>query len=167
MSIQETYSAETLIKKTIVEPTSGTAINTVQANSEFLPYSVESTVTFAELTTGTAEAHNLFKVTGAVALSVIGFCTTNLDGATATIKVGTALSDAGLIASTTATNIDANEIWHDATPDSSIEATSVVSKKIVSQDVIYTIGTAAITAGVIKFVCFWTPITEGSKVEVY
>lgn len=129
------------------------------------------TVTFAGGTTngvgdfdGTGNPVNLFTVTGSCLVRVLARCTTSLEGASATLRVGTALSDAGLIASTTATDIDANEIWHDATPDASVELSSVLTQKIVSQDIIATVGTANITAGVIEFTCMWLPLTPDSKV---
>ncbi len=129
------------------------------------------TVTFAGGTTnapgdhdGTGDPITLFTVTGACLVRILARCTTSLEGATATLRVGTALSDAGLIASTTATDIDANEIWHDATPDASVELSTVLTQKIVSQDIIATVGTANITAGVIEFVCYWFPLTPDSKV---
>jgi len=132
---------------------------------------VSKTITFAGGTTnaignhdGTGDPFTIFEVEGTVALKVLAICTTSLEGASATLRVGTALSDAGLIASTTATDIDANEIWHDATPDASVEATSVLTEKIVSQDVIGTVGTANITSGVITFTAIWKPLVDGSTV---
>lgn len=127
---------------------------------------LQKTVTFVASTTGSQNTHNLFKVTGVVAMSVFGVCKTSLAGASATIKVGTAISDAAMIAQTTATNIAENEIWHDSTPDASIELTSILTQKIVTQNIIYTIGTAAISAGVIDFYVLWEPISPDGKVEL-
>jgi hypothetical protein len=133
--------------------------------------SATKTMTFAGGTTndpgdfdGTGNPATLFTVTGTVLMRILARCTTNLAGASATLAVGTALSATGLIASTTATDIDANEIWHDATPDASVELTSVLTEKIVSQDVIQTVGTANITAGVIEYTCLWFPLSEDAKV---
>jgi hypothetical protein len=106
----------------------------------------------------------LFNVTGTVLLRVLAKCTEDLTGATATVEVGTSLLTNGLIVQTTATNIDANEIWHDATPDSSLEATSVLVQKIVSDNVRVTVGTADVTAGIIEFTALWFPLTPDSKV---
>jgi hypothetical protein len=114
---------------------------------------------------GTGNPATLFNVSGTVRMRVLAKCTVNLAGASATIEVGTALSTAGLIPLTTATEIDANEIWHDATtPDSSIEATTVLVEKIVSQDVIQTVKTANITAGSITYTCIWYPLSENAQV---
>lgn len=137
----------------------------------FGPFVATKTVTFAGGTAnnlgdfdGTGNPHTLFTVTGAIKCKLLAKCTTNLAGASATLSVGTALTAAGLIALTTGTDIDANEIWHDATPDASVEATTVLAEKIVSQDIIQTVGTANITSGVIEYTLFWYPLTEGSTV---
>lgn len=116
------------------------------------------------LSGGSAGKVPLFAVTGTVLMRVLAKCTESLVGNTATVEVGTALTTAGLIAQTTATDIDVNEIWHDATPDASVEASSVLAEKIVSQDVAVTVGTAAVTDGTISFTCFWYPLTEDGKV---
>src|SRR5688572_22193773 len=101
---------------------------------------------------GTGDPRTLFTVSGLVAVKIVGLCTVNLAGASATLEVGTALSSAGLIAQTTATDIDANDIWHDATPDASVEASTVMAEKLVFQDIIETVGTADITAGNVYYV---------------
>jgi len=133
--------------------------------------SVDKVMTFAGGTTndpgdltGTGNPATLFTVTGTVLLRILAKCTTNLAGATATLEVGTALSTAGLITQTIATDIDANEIWHDATPDNSIEATTVLTQKIVAQNVIQTVGTADITSGVIRYTALWYPLSQGASV---
>jgi hypothetical protein len=98
-------------------------------------------------------------------MKLFGFCTVDLVGATATIEVGTAKGTPALIAQSTATDIDANEIWHDATPDASVELSTVAAEKIVGQNVIQTVGTANITAGSITYVCLWRPLTANASVE--
>jgi hypothetical protein len=126
----------------------------------------EKTMTYAAgAGTGNVGTVALFTVTGRVMMKIFAFCTADIttDGA-ATVSVGTALSTAGLIASTTATAIDANEIWHDATPDSSIELSSVSTEKIVSQSIINTIATANMTGGTIVYVVHWRPVTQGASV---
>ena len=134
---------------------------------------LDKVMTFAGGTTndpgdydGTGNPATLFVVKGTVRMRILAKCITNLAGASATIAVGTALSATGLITTTTATDIDANEIWHDATPDASVEATSVLAEKIVSQNVIQTVATANITAGKIIYTCIWYPLTENAEVKV-
>lgn len=132
---------------------------------------VEKSMTFAGGTTndpgdfdGTGNPASLFTVTGTVAMKLFAVCTTSLAGASATIAVGTTIGTASLIASTTATNLAINEIWHDATPDASVELSTVAAEKIVNQNVIQTVGTANITSGAVKYICLWRPLTAGASV---
>lgn len=111
---------------------------------------------------------DLLTITGGVDISLEAFCTTLLTeaGATATIEVGIAGNTAFIIAQTDAVDIDANEIWHDATPDSTIELTSDASKEVTvyGSDIIITIGAQNVTAGVIVFSVIYTPRTSGASV---
>jgi len=113
---------------------------------------------------GTGNPATLFTVSGIVAAKLIARCTTGLAGATATLIVGPPISTSGLIASTTATNLVANELWHDATPDASVEATTVAPERLVSQNIIQTVGIANITSGVIEYTLLWRPITPNATV---
>lgn len=113
---------------------------------------------------GTGNPSALLTVTGVVELSIIALCTVNLAGAGATVEVGTTTNTAGLLAQTTATDIGAKDIWHDATPDATIELTSVVTRKIVTENVSVKVGTANITAGAITFVVRWAPISSDGNV---
>lgn len=134
----------------------------------------EKSITFAGGTTnaigdhdGTGDPFTIFTVTGTVLVKVFGVCETDLAGATATLEVGIAGNTAGLIAQSTATDIDAGEIWHDATPDAGIEASSVAVERILANgaDIIGTVGTSNITSGAIKFFCVWYPLSEDGLVE--
>lgn len=134
---------------------------------------LDKVVTFAGGTTndvgdydGTGNPATLFNVSGVVRMRILAKCNVSLVGDTATIEVGTALSTPGLIAQTTATDIDVNELWNDATPTTSIEATTVLTEKIVSQNVIQTVATANITAGKITYTCIWYPLSENAEVTV-
>ena len=127
---------------------------------------LQKTYTFAAATTGATGAHALLTVTGLVEMTVIARCSTNLAGA-ATIELGTAATTAGILAQVAdATDIDAGDIWHDATVDASIELTSVAKRNLVGQSVILTIGSTAITAGVITFYVRWAPISSDGNVVV-
>jgi len=148
-----------------------TALNNLadRLNSNLMDNKLSKSVTFVATTTGKL-ATGTFKiadVTGVVAVQVFGICGTNLVSAGGgTLEVGTALSTAALIAQTTGTDLDANEIWHDASPDSSIELTSVLTHKIVTQDINYKIGTADISAGEITFYILWSPISDDGNVVI-
>jgi len=117
-------------------------------------------------TGGTAVPVTLFTVSGLVKARVYALCTKALAGASATISVGTSMSGgtATIIASTTATNLIAKEIWHDNSPDAQVELTSVITDKLVTNDIILTKRTALLTAGTAVFVCEWLPVTVGSSV---
>ena len=114
---------------------------------------------------GTGNPQTLFTITGTVLLRILAVCEEDLTSSGGTIEVGTALSAAGMIAQTTASAVDVNEIWHDNSPDSSIEATTVLTQKIVNQDIIQTIGTADVSAGKIRYIALWYPLSAGASVE--
>ena len=113
---------------------------------------------------GTGNPADLFTITGMVQVKLFAIITTDLVGATATIKIGLAGDTAALIAQTTATDMDENEIWHDGTPDKALELSTVITEKIITKDIIQTVATANITAGVIKYYCMWKPISLNGKV---
>jgi hypothetical protein len=115
---------------------------------------------------GTSGSMTIFTVTGDVIVKVFGVCTVDLVGNTATLEVGTVKSSAGLIAQTTATNIDENEIWHDTTPDTNIEAITVAPDRFIvnGADIIEKSGTANITAGNIYYICLWRPLSSNGNV---
>ena len=134
---------------------------------------VEKSITFDGATTnaigdfdGTGDPYDIFSVTGTVLVKLFAVCTTTLTiDATATAEIGTALLDDGLIATTAGDAIDVNEIWHDTTPDSSIELATVAAETIVNQDIIGSTKTANIKTGVIKFICVWRPISIDGNVN--
>lgn len=116
-------------------------------------------ITFAAGTTGSVASHEILTITGMVRLKIWAECTVNLAGATATIELGEETTSTSIIAQTTATDIDAGELWYDATPTTAIDASSTVilDKVINALDVGYTVGTAAISAGAITFHYVWEP----------
>jgi len=120
------------------------------------------TLTFSN-DTGTV---SLFTVTGAVRVRVVGHCTTNVaSAAAANIEMGVSGDTDAMIASTLATDIDANEWWHDASPDSNIEATDVFRDYIIcnGDDVILTLD-AQVDSGVIAFYAYWMPLSSDGAV---
>jgi len=77
-------------------------------------------ITYSALTTGAVGLTTLFTVTGCVAVRLFGVCTIDLTGS-GTIEAGISGNTAGLLAQTTGTAIDANEVWIDTAP-ATIEA---------------------------------------------
>jgi len=117
---------------------------------------------------GTGDPFTLFTVTGNVIVKVIGVCTTDLVSATGTasVSIGIGGQTATILPVTTATAIDAGEIWHDLTPDAGVEAATVFSEKIVANgaDIIGEVNLENVTAGVIKFICWWKPLEPDGDV---
>lgn len=143
----------------------------LNANSGLLGHAVEKTLTFDGGTTngvgdfdGTGNPATLFTITGSVLIQVVGICLTDLAGATATVEVGVTGATAAILAQETATDIDANKIWHDATVDATIEASSVISTFIASTNIILTAATANVSGGSIKFIARWVPLSADGNV---
>ena len=118
----------------------------------------QTTITF----TGAAGAGAVGTVavatmTGAIMVHSVGaYCSTSLAGATATVEMGVSGDTAELIAQTTATDIDAGEVWESATPD---EGVALVTSKAIAGNIIITVATADVTAGVLKIAIEYTPLT--------
>jgi len=110
---------------------------------------------------------SVFTVTGDVVMAVFGVCKTALttsDSITAELGVSGATT-AFIAQVANATGLGINEIWHDASPDATIELESVWANRIVSngQDVILTT-TGTVTDGDITFYCRWFPLSADGNV---
>ena len=120
------------------------------------------TVTFANTDADVA----LFTVTGTVKARVFAVCTTNLAsaaGCNLTVNAGTT----AIIAQTAATDIDAGEIWHDATPDAGVELGSVAAEYIIAAgaDIAIDVENAKqVDSGVLEFYCLYTPLSADGAV---
>ena len=123
---------------------------------------VRKEVTFDNAT----EDVNLFTVTGDIIVKLIAVCKTNLAsaaGCNLAVKAGAAT----LIASTAATDIDANEIWHDATPDASVELLTVQKEYIIvnGTDIVLDVETEKqVDSGAITFYLIYTPLSVNGDV---
>jgi hypothetical protein len=125
-------------------------------------YKTKKELTFSN-NTGTV---SLFTVTGDVLVRVVPICKTNIASAAAgNIEMGVSGDVNAMISSTLGTDIDANEIWVDTTPDVNIEALDTMRSYIISNgdDIILTLS-AQIDSGAITFYCFWTPLSDGASV---
>jgi hypothetical protein len=109
----------------------------------------------------------VFTVTGDVVMAVVGIVKTSLTTSDAiAASLGVSGSTAAFIANVAdATGLAVNEIWHDASPDATIELESVWADRIVSngQDVILTT-TGTVTDGDITFYCRWYPLSATGAV---
>ena len=115
---------------------------------------------------GTSNPYTIFNVTGDVLVRVWGVCTVLLTG-TGTLELGVVGNTASLIAQTTGTDIDANEIWSDSTPTLGVDTlASVLGPYIIANglDIVETVGTADITAGNIYYICLWRPLSPDGRV---
>jgi len=121
------------------------------------------TITYSALTTGATGTTTLFTVTGTVAVNVIGFCTTDLTGS-GTIEIGVAGSTACLCNQQNATAIDNHEVWHDNVLAIGGQASG--HWHIINQDIIQTIATDTVTAGVITYYVNYVPLSDGANIVV-
>lgn len=121
-------------------------------------------ITYAAATTGATGASTLFTVTGCVAVRVFGVCGLTLVGA-ATLEVGITGTTAVVLAQIAdATDLATDEIYVDATPTTKVEA--MPSRLVIGngQDIIQTIGSTALTAGVLEYFCVWSPLSNDGNV---
>lgn len=128
-----------------------------------IPKLFRKTITFdGKSGSGAVGTVKVGDVTGAVCILYGGVrCTTSLDGASATIELGTAADTDGLVATTTATDLDAGEFWQDSTPEAGVS--NAIVNKLVTGDIIITVGTAAVSAGVIEVVFYWVPLSSDGQ----
>jgi hypothetical protein len=122
-------------------------------------------ITFVAGTTGTVATHELFTVTGLVKIKIIAEVTVNVAG-TGSIQLGTEDTTDAIIAVTAGTDLDAEELWYDATPTTKIDTTTtVILDKIVNAaDIGYEISVGTLTSGAITFHCWYTPLNATGAV---
>jgi len=121
-------------------------------------------ITYVASTTGATGSTTLFTVTGDVLVKVFAVCSVDLDSdGVATIETGITGNTAGLIALTTATTIDAGEIWKDNSPATIV---SIPSSQIltIGTDIKQKITDATIKAGTLTFYCLWNPLSADGDV---
>ena len=102
-------------------------------------------------------------VTGAIWLQAFACrCLTLLTSSGGTVELGVASNTAALIAQTTATDIDASEFWRDATPEFGISP--MIMDQAIKGNLILTVGTAAVSAGVLEFYGYWLPLSPDGQI---
>ena len=113
---------------------------------------------------GTGNPATLFTVTGEVVAQVFATCQTALVSAGGgTISVGISGNTAALIALTTAADILINTVWIDTTPGT-IQALPSAQVFTNGTDIIQTIATANVTAGVLTYYCLWAPLSSTGNI---
>lgn len=116
---------------------------------------------------GTGNPATLFTVTGGVLLNVVAICKADLVGA-ATLEVGVIGGTDGVIAQISdASTVTAPKIWFGslAALTGEFDNNGTMYKVIGGgQDIIQTIGTTDINAGVIDYYCIWNPLSDDGNV---
>jgi hypothetical protein len=113
-----------------------------------------------------AGAVSVFTVTGDVIVRIIPvITTTHTSAAAANIKLGVVGNTDAMIVDSLATGLVARGIWVDQTPTNEIESDERVRGYIITDgnDVILTLD-AQVDTGVIRFYCFWTPLSSDGNV---
>jgi len=143
------------------------------------PFRTKRTITFLGGTTdawgddgGALDDSAIFTVTGLVYAKVVAVCTTLLTGDTATIEVGITGATAIFMPTETATQIDAGQIWlNDAgnttyaiVGEEQAAADNMPEYLLNGNDIILTVKTANVTAGVLDFYCLWKPVSDDGAV---
>lgn len=139
-----------------------------------LPFLAKKTLTFAGATgdawgndAGALDGGVLFTVTGLVICKVVAECNTSLTGGTSTDEVGIAGATGIFMPTTTATDLDAGEIWlNNSTPvtyfiigEEQAAADNYPTYMLNGNDIILTTKTADTEAGVLEFFVYWKPIS--------
>lgn len=130
------------------------------------PNYVAVPITFVVGTTGAVATHEILTITGMVRLRILAECTVNVAG-TGAIQLGVAGATDAIIASTTGTDIDAGEIWFDASPTELYgDTASLILDKIIAGgiDVGYEITANTLTGGTVIFHCWWEPLNATGAV---
>lgn len=128
------------------------------------------TATLSSATWNTVASHEVANVSGLNRVRIIPYCTTNLVGGanagSGTLTFGDASSASRLITATTASTIDADEIWvtSSTTHEKVINHSAIFDVITDDQDIGYTIGTSALTAGVLIFVIASEPLEATATV---
>lgn len=106
----------------------------------------------------------LFTVVGSVIVRIVAICKTGLVGGQ-NIEVGISGITDAIIATTLDTDLNADDIWYDAAPDSEIEPLSTIRDYIITDgnDILIT-SDGIVTSGDLIFICFWQSLEDGSTV---
>lgn len=116
--------------------------------------------------TGNVGSVVLFTITGQVQIvGLSAFTVTDLteSGATATIALGVVGSTSLFVAATNAVDLDAGEFWIDTSPDLAGIALPAGNKDIIiNANIVNTIAVTNVTAGVVRYVVYYVPLSSGS-----
>jgi hypothetical protein len=125
------------------------------------------TSTFTQSAWNTVAFHRILAVTGQCEVFLTPFITTSLAGATSTYSLGDVTGVSNYVGSTAVAAMTSPNIWTATTPVTSyIGANPLGGLHAITNglNIGYTIGTAAATAGVILFACYWRPLAPASSI---
>ncbi len=130
---------------------------------------IYKTVDFSTVSAQTVGTHEVFTVTGMVRMKILAECTETLVGSVNTTEIafGTDTSGSAWIGGTSANIIASGEMWCDSSPTEVQGAYStVVLDKVVTagKDIGYTVGTTEVSAGIMTFHCWWSPLNSSGAV---
>ena len=109
----------------------------------------------------------IFTVTGQVVIVyLVPFCTVDLVSAGGgTLILGAVGTTSLFVGVTTATTIDANKRWlSTGGAGASVAIPASFKDTFVDADIIATVGTADITAGAIRFDCYYRPLSSNGVI---
>jgi len=118
------------------------------------------TLTFDGVTYGVAGTITIGTVTGRILITHGSiYCSTTLTDATAasTLELGVAGNTAAIVAQTTGLDIDSGDYWRDATPE--VLTAPAITDVNVASDIILTVASDTVTAGVLEFSFMWLPMS--------
>lgn len=120
---------------------------------------------FSSATWNTVATHEILIVTGPCRVIIIPECLLSLtSGGAAAIQLGDQNATNGLIASTTATDIDVGEFWLSAAPAARYAKSSVLDFIVCDLDIGYEITAAALTGGQIDFHIWTIPLSPATVI---
>ena len=129
---------------------------------------IRKTVDFTSSTWNTVATHELYTVTGVVRIKLIAYCTESLTdtGGTATIQLGVEGTTNNMIAATTITTIDINELWYDNTPAAINTPANVIFERVINGlDIGYQIVNEALLDGTLVFELWWEGLSDGATIS--
>jgi hypothetical protein len=131
------------------------------------PVFVSKTITFTGAANlGAVGPVPIFTLTGQVLVKrITGYTLTNCAGATATISLGVTGSTALFIGATTATGMLTTAAWWVSTTPTAtaIALPAGVQNFLIEANIIGTVATAAITAGVVRIDVEYIPLSAGAS----
>lgn len=118
-------------------------------------------VPFTSATWNTVAAHETHTITGAVRMLILPQCTATItSGGTPAVTFGDETTTNSLIATADLTALAVGEWWLDATLTRTLARSSLFLDFVIGngKDVGFTIATAALTGGSLRFHTWWIPL---------